>query len=179
MIDLETWGRQPNGAIASIGAVCFNLEDGIIDKFYKIIDVTDAIESGGTFHPETMKWWFAQSEEARKEMMSGKELLKPSLIKFTDWYNKHNATRIWARNVIFDITILTTMFRKLKLMPPYHYREVRDVYALADFNFPILVTKAIKRLQTTDIIWHNALQDAAYQTEELLIQLRFLHATNY
>ena len=42
MIDLETWGRQPDGAIASIGAVCFNLKNGIIDRFYKTIDITDA-----------------------------------------------------------------------------------------------------------------------------------------
>ena len=66
------------------------------------------------------------------------------------------------------------MFENLDLEPQYGYRDVRDVYALKDLNFPRLVTKAIKNLSTKDIVWHNALQDATQQTEELLIQLRFL-----
>lgn len=174
MIDLETWGRQPDGAIASIGAVCFNLNDGILDSFYKTIDVMDAVKSGGTIHPETMKWWLQQGDKARHELSRSNHTIKYVLTQFIGWYKSHNATRIWARNMIFDIPILNTALQNVELEPPYSYRDVRDVYGLEDCEWPEQVIQKIETIQAADGTWHNALYDATYQTEELLIRLKYL-----
>jgi len=95
MVDLETWGRQPDGAIATIGATCFNLKDGVISEFYEIVDITNAVKHGCTIHPETMKWWLKQSKSARHELVADGIKLKAALEAFIVWYRQNKGTRIW------------------------------------------------------------------------------------
>ncbi len=174
MIDLETWGRQPDGAIASIGAVCFNLKDGITDTFYEIVDITDAIKCGCVIHPETMKWWLKQSKSARHELVSDGIGLKAALEAFIVWYSQHRATRIWARNTVFDIALLNYAFEKTNLKLPYHRRDVRETYNFDDMDWPKHIVDKIEEIGNADVVWHNALQDATSQTEQLLVRLRHL-----
>ncbi len=174
MVDLETWGRQPDGAIATIGATCFNLKDGITSEFYEIVDIADAVKRGGAMHPETMRWWLKQAKSARYELVANGIKLKAALEAFIVWYRQNKGTRIWARNVVFDIALLNYAFEKTDLQAPYTHREVRDTYVLDDLRWPKAIATRIELIRTAPVVWHNALQDAKSQTKELLIKLRYL-----
>ena len=86
MLDLETMSVSSNAAIASIGAVKFTEEDGIIDKFYRTVDLRTCKAVGLHICPNTIDWWSKQSPEARKALTIDNISLTQALDEFTEWY---------------------------------------------------------------------------------------------
>jgi hypothetical protein len=133
MLDLETMGRSPDGAIATIGAVRFDLVAGIIEEvpFYRVVDLSSSARVGMDLDPETVKWWLAQSEEARCALLGDPDTavhLRSALGDFVDWYPK--GARVWGNGATFDVVIMRTAFQLWGLEPPWHYRAERDVRTL-------------------------------------------------
>ena len=56
MLDLETMSVRSNAAIASIGAVKFEVGSGIVDQFYRTVDLRTCKAVGLHVDPETVVW---------------------------------------------------------------------------------------------------------------------------
>ena len=58
MLDLETAGLPPDGAIMSLGFCFFDMgAQEIGPTFKKNINLATAVRDGGTIHPGTFVWW--------------------------------------------------------------------------------------------------------------------------
>ena len=64
MLDLETMGNSSNAAITAIGAVKFDIANGITDSFYLKVDLESAVALGGKMDPSTVIWWLGQNDAA-------------------------------------------------------------------------------------------------------------------
>jgi DNA polymerase III epsilon subunit-like protein len=155
MIDLETMGLSPNGAIASIGAVRFDpFSYEMRDPFHLVVDLSGQDALGRAFTGSTVTWWLQQSEAARAALYRGDRLRLPAaLAQFATWYG-HSAPT-WAYGSTFDHTILDGAFKACKLPNPVHYRDqlcMRGLVKLAGIECPVVPGEA-----------HNALDDAQRQ----------------
>lgn len=161
MIDIETLDNLPTSTILSIGAVMFSFEDGeIIDTFYQNVDPVSCIQCGLTTSRETAEWWMTQNIEAWKSLLTNRAPLRDSLDRFTKWigYRKVN---VWGNGANFDIVVMENAYRACKMTHPwkYHavrcYRTINSMYGTRNNKFD----EGVK---------HNALDDAMFQTKELL-----------
>jgi hypothetical protein len=159
MLDLETMSTNYNAAIASIGAVKFSEEDGIVDTFYQTVDLKSCKNVGLHVSPETVKWWMKQSPEARKALTVDTVPLDEALQKFSKWYGTKKLP-VWGNGATFDNVIITSAYDAVDLSRPWAYyldRCYRTVRALIEI--PADERKGV---------YHNALDDATFQAEHLL-----------
>lgn len=171
MLDLETMGISANSAIVSIGAVEFDKDMGILDRFYEIIDLQSCIDKGFDIDGKTVVWWMRQSEEVRKELFKYNPInIKEALQKFKDWLGYDNL-QIWGNGADFDNTILTNAFRKFKVIDPWKFTANRCFRTLKS-SFPEL--QNIKQVRCS----HKAIDDAEWQAN-YLIELIKKYKLNY
>ena len=158
MLDLETFGTQPNSAIAAIGAVHF--ADGeIIDQFYRKVDLQSCVQVGLSLDPSTIMWWVAQEGEAKAEILKPGTILTSCLIDFIDWL-PNNDVYVWGNGVSFDNVILRNAYEKSLLKVPWKWTNDRCYRTLKNlFPSQRLLSHGTK---------HNALDDAIAQTKHLL-----------
>lgn len=153
MLDLETMGRSPDGAIASMGAIRFEPEGDILeDPFYLPVRLEGQDAIGMTFNPETIIWWLQQPKEAQEAITRGDRVdLRSALTQFKNWYK---GEKVWCYGATFDHVILETAFRKTNIENPVSYRSqlcMRSIVALSTVERP------------SHGIQHNALHDAEAQ----------------
>lgn len=158
MLDLETFGNKPYSVIASIGAVSFD-STGILQKFYRKIDVESCVQIGLTIDVSTMLWWLKQSAAAREEVVSGTYSINQALLDFTSFIGKEKAT-VWGNGAAFDNVLLTCAYEKAQLSVPWSYRN-SFCYRTFSRAHPILSNIDNKNK-------HNALDDAETQALKLI-----------
>jgi hypothetical protein len=133
MVDIESMGNYNDGAIASIAAKFFDLDDTDSGKEFSInISLDSALSYGLTVNESCLHWWFTQSTEAREEIM------KPPLVSldkalqnfafFIDT-NRRNKFNIWSHST-FDMTLLHNAYNATGISIPWHYRSTRDIRTL-------------------------------------------------
>ena len=163
MLDLETMSVSSNAAIASIGAVKFTEEDGIIDKFYRTVDLRTCKAVGLHICPNTIDWWSKQSPEARKALTIDNISLTQALDEFTEWYGDKKIP-VWGNGAGFDNVIMENAYHAIKAPRPWTgfydrcYRTVKNLITIEP--------------DVRDGTHHNALDDAIFQTNHLLKILR-------
>jgi len=131
MVDLETMGRPPRGAIASIGAVEFDLVTGRVgSKLHRVVDLVSSAALGMELHPATIEWWLAiESRKAKVAIIGPRRLgIRDALDEFSEWFPE--GARIWGNGVGFDVVILRSAYELAGAKPPWHYRAERDVRTL-------------------------------------------------
>lgn len=160
MLDLETLGTSSNSLIVSIGAVKFDKDLGIIDRFYKVININSSIDKGFEISGDTLLWWLNQSEEARKELKNGKEDIKEVLRLFLKWLPKDNL-QIWGNGCDFDNIILLNAFKKCNVKNPWPHWSNRCFRTLK-YSFP-----TVENVKDTKV-HHKAIDDAEYQANYLI-----------
>ena len=161
MIDIETLGKTQNAVIASIAAVKFNI-NGLKEELYK---VCYNYQTTRELDLPTVKWWMAQSEEAR-EIFTNKEIkvvsLKEALVDLKDFISRDD--NVWANGVLFDIGILEHAFRSEKILFPWTYGKIRCLRGIRAI-FPeyedIMNEIRVK-------VSHNALDDTKCQANALI-----------
>lgn len=153
MLDLETMGRSPDGAIASIGAIRFDPDgEELKDPFHCIVRLEGQDHIGMTFDPETIVWWLQQSKEAQESITRGDRVdLRSALSQFKDWYKGEPC---WAYGSTFDHVILNTAFTKTGIENPITYRNQMCMRGIARFS-------KVERPQYGT--QHNAVEDATAQ----------------
>lgn len=172
MCDLETLGNKPNAAIASIGVRLFNvktLEKG--PSFYEVINVEDSVRQGLQIDASTVVWWLRQSDQARAMFINNNKAgdLIDVLSNLSDFLieNASKDVRIWGNGAAFDNVILKNAYDCTEMDAPWKYN--RDMcYRTLKNMFPKV--KAPKREGT----YHNALDDADYQTDHLFAIMKSL-----
>lgn len=163
MLDIETMGIGSDAAILSIGAVKFNRNEGITDRFYKVIDLQSCIDKGLSFTGETITWWMRQSEDARNQFKKKGEPLRDVLKELKEWFGTGNF-QVWGNGSDFDNVIARNAFAKFNAIAPWKYHENRCFRTLK-FSFP---TIDVGRVGT----YHNAVNDAEHQAKYLIKLVR-------
>jgi len=163
MVDLETLSTKCNAAILAIGAVKFDAERRVYNKFYQA--VLTAVMPGG-FHvsSDTLSWWTKQSEEARGVFTDPNACtIDDALVSFANWALLNDDIKnlyMWGNGAAFDNAILSTAYDICGWPQPWMfwndrcYRTMKAQHRDVDFV----------RLGT----FHNALHDAESQAEHLL-----------
>lgn len=160
MIDLETMGNTPDAPIVAIGACRFDKNGVSEDTFYQKVSLESAVESGAKMDASTVIWWMKQSDEARKEITSGKDDLWEVLCDFTAWVRSDDdLSGVWGNGAAFDNVILTQTYRRMGQKAPWPFwldRCYRTMKSLSDVE---LVRSGTH---------HHALDDAVTQAKHLI-----------
>lgn len=156
MVDLETMGTNSNSAIVSIGACKFT-QFGISDQFYSKISLKSCADLKMHIDADTIIWWLKQSDEARKELVEGKDHILQALIEFSNWIGEIDG--IWGNGASFDNVILSNAFGAVNLPTPWKFWQDRCYRTVKSFS-----QVEMKRIGTH----HNALSDAISQAEHLI-----------
>lgn len=144
MIDLESMGLPPNGAIVSIGACFFDLDRCEIGPtFKKNIHLATAVRDGGVMDPGTVTWWLQQGDAARSSILVDNYDIRQVLREFSDWiatHSDHRSVRPWGNSSSFDLTLLNGAYRRAGMEAPWRFynerdfRTVRAMYPSVEYN---------------------------------------------
>lgn len=169
MLDLETMGQSSNAAIIALGAVQFDITKQTIgQRFYRIIDLTSSVQSGGgVIDPSTIMWWMQQSDAARGVFSKAGEPLPSVLIDLSSWIksvSEEKDVKIWGNGADFDNVILASAYRYCGLNLPWRFWNNR-CYRTVKAMHPDI---KMQRIGT----YHNAIDDAESQALHLIEILR-------
>ena len=166
MIDTETMGMPPDGALLSIGAVFFDLQTCTLGPtFNQTINLATAVRDGGTLTPSTIMWWLGQSQEARDAVRFSAFDIRNVLNDFSAFiaeHGSHKTVRPWGNSSSFDLTTVGSAYKRSGITQPWHFtsercfRTVRNMYPHVEYDYESKGTGA-----------HNALADAVFQSEHL------------
>jgi hypothetical protein len=159
MLDLETMSVRSNAAIASIGAVKFELGTGIVDQFYRTVDLRTCKAVGLHVDPETIAWWNQQNKEARQALLKDNVSLVQALEDFTTWFGR-SSLPTWGNGAGFDNVIMENAYASCNMKRPWRPWEDRCYRTIKN----IIQVPADERQG----VYHNALDDALHQTRHLL-----------
>jgi len=163
MIDLETLSTRAHATILSIGAVKFNIQDGIFDEFYINVDAKTCKDAGLHIDKNTIAWWQKQKPEALQALMVDPIPVTEALQKFCDWIGN---TRVqpWGNGASFDITILEEAMVRTDVKIPWKHWDVMCFRTVMNL---MGISNAQIRAQEDDVS-HHALDDAKSQARTLL-----------
>ena len=166
MVDLETMGGPPDGAIAAIGACFFNERTGEIGPtFYQVVHLGSAQADGGQIDAATVTFWLGQPDKARMEIRFGGLHIHKVLQSFSDWILetcRHEDVKLYGNGATFDLVILRSAYKRAKIPLPWYwtgercFRTVRNRYPQVEYNPDDKGEDA-----------HNALADAVFQAKHL------------
>jgi len=160
MIDLETMGDTPDAAIVSVGAVFADLDRPAESdvRFYERVELQSSLDAGLVVTAGTVKWWFEQSAEARREIVAAGRPLTDVLESLSEAFRELHPLTVWASPATFDVPILATAYRLVKLTAPWSYRAVRCWSTLR---------RDLDIKTSTSRTPHHALEDAAAQMRDM------------
>jgi hypothetical protein len=164
MIELETIGVAPDGAILTIDAQRFIPHgDGWHDRHYKARVSLDE-QSARVIGDGTVYWWSQQSAEAQEEAFgeAGRIPLQQALGELFSLM--FHADHIWANGITFDIVILEHAFKSYEMGLPFKYYKVLDARTVYNL-WPDLPRGAVS---------HHALDDCQQQILKLQATLKHL-----
>ena len=166
MLDLETMGLPPTGAIIGLGACFFDLKTQTIGPtFYRAVNLATAVREGGTITPSSVMWWMGQSQEARDSVRFSAIDIRTALTEFSEFIAEHSRVQdvhVYGNANTFDLTLLSGAYQRMGLKQPWHYvnelcfRTIRNMY-------PQVVYAPERKGKDA----HNALADAIFQAEHL------------
>lgn len=184
MVDIETLGMPPKGALLQIGACMFepdraqSVEELIADSF--LVSIQRGFYEGlrdekdWIIEPRTVTWWSKQSEEAQASLEMGLvSSPREALLKFTRWLdaagfeyaakNSRNVQQIWANPPTFDLAILSHAYEVCDLRRPWHYRQEKDARTLMWLAENVMHGTTRKELGWDKLTGHRGDHDAIRQ----------------
>lgn len=165
MVDLETLGTRPHDCILSIGAVEFDLVDGIGREFYTTIDPVASKNLGFKATVSTLEWWSKQSVEAREAAFKGEKHPEEALRMFTAWLPSDVV--LWGNGSDFDNVLLSAAYDRLGFPTPWKFWNNRCYRTMKN----LLKGPPLERVGDH----HNALDDAKSQANHLIA---LMHVAN-
>lgn len=157
MIDLETLGLNRDAVIVSVGAAIFRIDGEIVSTFYEVLSLDDQ-KGLRSVDLDTMKWWMAQSDEARAVFSANSERVAPVLLDFQKWLKMYEPALYWGNDPEFDLGKLEHIVEQAKIPAmPWKFYQKRDFRTIR-----MVLPDASPR----DGTYHNALDDAIYQAKE-------------
>jgi len=166
MIDEETAGLPPTGALLSIGACFFDIEKCEIGPtFVRTINLATAVRDGGTIDASTFIWWLGQSQAARDSVRFSAFDIRSVLQEFSDFIAEHSRwqdVRPWGNSTTFDLTILSGAYQRAGMKTPWYFTNERDFRTVRNL-YPTVVYDPAEKGDGA----HNALEDAKFQANHL------------
>ena len=166
MIDTETMGLPPDGALMSIGACFFDMKTRAIGPtFSRAINLATAVRDGGTIKPSTVMWWLGQSQQARDAVRFTTEDIRTTLADFSTFiaeHSRHKDVIPWGNSSAFDLTIIGGAYDRIGVPVPWSpfrercFRTLRNLYPSTEYNTDDKGAGA-----------HNALEDAIFQAKHI------------
>ena len=159
MVDLETMSTDSNAAICSIGAVKFSIQEGVLDTFYCTVDAADCKANGLHISADTVRWWSKQPREVLEMLRKDNLPLREALTKFSHWYGT-KPLPTWGCGAGFDNVIMDNAYKACGMNRPWTpwmdrcYRTMKEIIQMP--------------FDERSGSYHNALDDAMYQTKHLL-----------
>lgn len=175
MVDIETMGPAPDGALIAIGAVPFNLHPKCMELapeskwFHERCTLEANILANRKIDAETVEWWMRQTKTAQEMVLAEPRVqhFATFIYDFEEWIRDTRAEFIWAKPPEFDIDILKHAFAGTAAEWPFGGRATRDVRTVLAqakfnnredvFNLPFEGEK------------HNAVHDAAHQARQVIL----------
>lgn len=171
MLDLETFGTSGSAFVVQIGACIFNEETGLgVSAQWDLRGETVAA-LGGEMDFGTVIWWLAQSEEARKSIISHKDRrvsMTFALEALTQMYYDNVCQGVWSHGATFDIPILSGYYARAGLRTPWSYSRARDTRT----EFAKAERYGWERPERPTA--HKAMADAIAQAEDTVNALRYI-----
>lgn len=129
MIDFETLDKTPDTVVLSVGCVAFHPKRiGIQAQFHR--NINPRTQAGRSIGPDTVMWWFNQSQEARDSLTDHPmpiRVVLEVLLSFIDHWRDAESC-LWANSPSFDVEILKhicTWAGQLSEFP-FDWRHIRD-----------------------------------------------------
>ena len=163
MIDLETLGTGVNACVVQIGACDFKGET----IFKRNISPEDAVENGAVIDASTVMWWLAQSESARRSILTPGASEREAFEELNDYLA--DADEVWS-HATFDFVIVNNVMRRLGIKPKFSFRSARDIRTLNALAKGRVDLSPVERQGTH----HDALDDAIYQAQYCTAMLNAL-----
>lgn len=167
MIDLETMGLPPDGALISIGAVFFDIPTQTVGPtFSRTIHLATSVRDGGKINAATVMWWLRQGDDARKSVAYGGADIHVVLKEFSEFIDGvcgKKTVRPWGNSASFDMGILGGAYQRSNLEVPWFWANERDFRTVQN-----LYSGAVKYdpSEKGDGA-HDAAVDARFQVEHL------------
>jgi len=162
MVDLETYDNICTAAIASIGAVKFNIATGEIgDTMYCTVSPKSCKEYGLSFFHDTIEWWKQQPIEAQRALRVNNIDLPDALEKLAQFYSGCGKISCWR---MFDVPVLDHAYRKIGKPSPWMYWDGVECSGISN----LLGVKIDRKAG----VHHNALDDAINQAKHMIKILR-------
>lgn len=170
-VDIETFGTGHGSSIVSVGAVVFD-KDGLAEEFYMTCTRESCKSLGLTEDPSTVKWWEAQSSQAKREWQNATNSIEDVLEQFSAWLSSIAPWRnrvIWCRGAGFDAPLLEDAYELAGMKTPWAYYNV-----MCDRTISKLYPEIPMPRTGT---YHNALDDAKTQALHAIEILKHIEAT--
>jgi len=161
MIDLETWGTNPDAEIIAAGVVIFDQE--IISKDLYVLKP----QRNRQRDPETVFWWTQRHSILLKIQSNPKIKIAEFLLSIWKKYHEHRITEVWAKSPSFDLRILKHAFEEQEIKTPWSFREEMDVRTIQtilkkkkyDLSIPKIPHDPVydAEAQTKDVMWFDSL----------------------
>jgi exodeoxyribonuclease VIII len=152
MLDLETMGFPPDGAICSLAAVNILTED----FFEATINWPDSVRLyDRKMNPDTVSWWLRKDEKQRNSIdpAQGKGL-RTVLQELGSWFQNQGTIILWGCGSDFDNVLLSNAFKATGVHYPVTYNNNRCYRTIREL-FPVNLT--------FEGVQHTALDDARFQ----------------
>ena len=177
MIDLETMGLPPSGALVSIGACLFDVKTRQIGPtFHRAVNLATSVRAGMVMDPGTVVWWLGQNDKARQSITWTTYDINEALADFRAFIEQHSSVdvvRPWGNGAAFDLTVLNTAYKCIGQQAPWKFwnercfRSVKAMYPAVEYNVDEKGEGA-----------HNALEDAKFQAQHLFKIADWVKARN-
>lgn len=165
VLDLESRSTKPNAIVASIGAVALDADLQLLPGEFHI-PMAQHLQFPRHEDPETMRWWAEQCPEARyaSVMAAQTELPAQALRDFTAWVKgvaDIETVRVWGNGSVFDNVILRSLYDFVDQIPPWHWRNDRDMRTILELH------SAAKDVGAFVGVKHIAVDDARHEAKQL------------
>jgi DNA polymerase III epsilon subunit-like protein len=165
MLDLETLGTRHDAMIIQIGACYFDRNTGEIGDIFAVNINPGKFGDRFSVDYETIKWWFEQSDDARKLVMKGPSGIGWALTELDSFLQED--VYLWS-HATFDVPILLNAFKAMELPFKVPFRNMRDIRTLMDLANH---RSSLERTGTH----HNAIDDAMFQAKYVSEAIRKLN----
>lgn len=165
MIDVESMGTGPDGALIAIGAVFFDERTGQLgNEFYRTINLATAVATGGEIDPATVMWWMAQDDATRNAVRFNTYHIQEALDDFCAFITAVSVggvdLMVWGCSPTFDCLKIERAMKRLAIQVPWKYFNERCYRTIRERNRSVV--------QDERVGLHNALDDAKFQALHLI-----------
>lgn len=173
MLDIETMGMPPSGALVGLGFCFFDVKTETIGpKFYRAVNLATSVRAGMTMDPSTVMFWLGQPDPARQAIMWSTTALDQTLREFNEFLAQHcrpRDLRMYGNAPTFDLTIMRAAYKLTGIECPWHYTNERDFRTLRAM-YPSVVYDPSEKGDGA----HQADHDAEFQVRHILKIKRYL-----